>query len=65
MMTKKSNSPRKVEAMYSDPVPDPYPEMDDEVFEMFQAQGLTPDDMADPESKQEYAQWLEAHPVAE
>jgi len=41
-----------------DPVPDPYPEFEAEVFELYRDEGLAPEDLRDPDERQRYAAWL-------
>jgi hypothetical protein len=45
--------------LYDDPVPDPYPEMDNEVFDMYHHRGLTPADIHDEKEAAAYQKWLD------
>jgi hypothetical protein len=53
---------RSLHTLYDDPVPDPYPEADGEVWEFFREQGYKPEDLQDPQSIKDYTAWLEANP---
>lgn len=45
--------------LLDDPTPDPYPEMDGEVYEMYVEDGVTPEDLQEPGAT-EFRKWLEA-----
>lgn len=49
---------------FDDPVPDPYPEFEDEVFEMYQSDGITPADIRGQASVL-YQAWLDRKSASE
>ena len=48
-------------SMFDDPVPDPYLEFDDEVYESYLAQGRSPQDFDFVEARS-YKRWLDKQP---
>lgn len=48
---------KKIEDMFNDPLPNSYPEMEDEVFESMEEDGLLPSDLRGPDAVK-YEAWL-------
>lgn len=45
--------------MFDDPIDNPYPEFEEEVFEYYFESGLKPEDLRDKEAADKYNAWLE------
>ena len=65
-MAKKQRDPnmskvREVD-LNSDPDPNPYPEFESEVFEMYRANKLEPDEIVDAKERRKYLKWLVKNP---
>ena len=51
-----------IDDMFADPVPDPYPEMQEEMYDLYQYLGHKPEDLLDLEEREGYIKWLDAQP---
>jgi hypothetical protein len=59
-MAGKSRKPKLLEE--DDAVPNPYPEFECEMFEMYRADHIEPDDIPDLVTGRKYKEWLEKNP---
>ncbi len=59
-MARKSRKPKLLEE--DDAVPNPYPEFESEVFEMYRADSIRPEDFPDAVEGKKYKEWLEKNP---
>lgn len=50
------------EDMFADPVPEPYPEMQEEMYDLYRSLGHKPEDLLDLGEREGYIRWLKAHP---
>lgn len=56
MAAKKKTVP-DISTMFDDPIPNPYPEFESEVFQMYRDMGMIPSDILDNTAVR-YEQWL-------
>jgi hypothetical protein len=59
-MVRKPRKPKLLEE--DDAIPNPYPEFESEVFEMYRSDNIEPEDFPDVEEGQKYKEWLEKNP---
>jgi len=49
---------KSISELFDDPVPDPYPEFDVEVFELYLEDGIEASELPDEDEAVQYQKWL-------